>query len=138
MTTPTFTLSRSKSKAILTEHPYIVREADIRSGEPIIRDTGMPVWLVAGLYKRGDSVEEISDAYPHVPLAGLHDALSYYYDHKKEIDRVIASQRKGKETLKAEGYVLDKRGFYVLKLTPKPRRAVKHSHAQAKRNGRKP
>jgi len=136
MATPT--LSGSKHKTIHTEHPYIVREEGIRFGEPIIRGTGMPVWLVAGMYKRGDSVEEIAKAYPHIPLAGLHDALSYYYDHKKEVDRVIASQRKSKASLKAEGYVLDKSGFYVLKLTPKAKRVATGSHTKTKRNGRKP
>ena len=130
-------LSPSKRKTIHTEHPHIVRETGVRFGEPIIRDTGMPVWLVAGMYKRGDSIEEIAKAYPHIPLAGLHDALSYYYDHKKEVDRVIASQRKSKAALKAEGYVLDNSGFYILKLTPKTQRAVKGSHAKIKHNGRK-
>jgi uncharacterized protein (DUF433 family) len=30
--------------------------------------------------------EQIHESYPHLSLAQVHAALSYYYDHKQEID----------------------------------------------------
>jgi uncharacterized protein (DUF433 family) len=35
----------------------------------------------------GETPEEILEKYPHLTLAQVYDALSYYYDHQEEIDR---------------------------------------------------
>jgi hypothetical protein len=40
-------------------------------------------------YRRGLSVEEILHEFPHLTPAQVHDALSYYYDHRAEIDQEI-------------------------------------------------
>jgi hypothetical protein len=37
----------------------------------------------------GSSPEEISFQHPHLSLAQIHAALSYYYDHQQEIDAYI-------------------------------------------------
>jgi uncharacterized protein (DUF433 family) len=34
--------------------------------------------------------EELVTLFPHLTLAQVYDALSYYYDHKEEIDRDLA------------------------------------------------
>lgn len=39
----------------------------------------------------GSTPEEIQIKLPHLNLAQIYDALSYYYDHKDEIDRDIDS-----------------------------------------------
>jgi uncharacterized protein (DUF433 family) len=41
----------------------------------------------------GLSPDELLTYYPHVGLAAIYDALSYYYDHRTEIDAEIASQK---------------------------------------------
>ena len=33
--------------------------------------------------------DEIVNAHPHLTLAQIHDALSYYYDHAEEINHEI-------------------------------------------------
>jgi uncharacterized protein (DUF433 family) len=38
----------------------------------------------------GLTPEELLQHYPHLTLAAIHDALSYYYDHQETIDREIA------------------------------------------------
>ena len=37
-------------------------------------------------YKQGMSIEEILQAMPQLTPAQMHDALSYYYDHQREIE----------------------------------------------------
>ncbi|MCL4456381.1 MAG: DUF433 domain-containing protein [Nitrospirae bacterium] len=71
------------------KHPYITIDRKIRGGEPIIAGTGIRVLDIAVRYEiMGMSPEDIIIALPHLTLSQIHDALSYYYEHKEEIDRV--------------------------------------------------
>lgn len=56
----------------------------------MIRNTRITVSLIATLEKMGYPVDEIVGMYPHLNHAQIFDALSYYYDNKKEVDRLIA------------------------------------------------
>jgi uncharacterized protein (DUF433 family) len=38
----------------------------------------------------GQSPEQLLQHYPHLSLAAIYDALSYYYDHREAMDREIA------------------------------------------------
>ena len=76
-----------------TEHPYIVRVPGIAGGEPIIKETRVPVRAIALHYKASETLEEILEAYPHVPPAGVFDAISYYLDHQEEIEAFIEENR---------------------------------------------
>ena len=72
------------------EHPYITRREEVCGGDPIIRGTRTPVRSIVGYYRNvGYSPEEIVHHLPHLTLAQVHDALSYYYDHQEEIDEEI-------------------------------------------------
>ena len=74
-------------------HPYIVQKDGVRGGRPILRNTRMPVWLIIAMWKKGDSVEDILIAYPHLKPAAVYDAISYYLDHQTEIEQQIAANR---------------------------------------------
>src|SRR5262245_27153334 len=50
----------------------------------------------------GLSPEEIHEAHPHLSLAQIHAALSYYYDHQAEYDAEIERQTREYERLRAE------------------------------------
>lgn len=50
----------------LTDHPYILRREGFRGERPILRGSNIPVWLIAAMWKAGDSPEEIGQAYPHL------------------------------------------------------------------------
>jgi uncharacterized protein (DUF433 family) len=76
-----------------TEHPYIVRVPGIASGEPIIKGTRVPVRAIVLHYKTSETLDEILEAYPHVPPAAVLDAISYYLDHQKEIEALIEENR---------------------------------------------
>lgn len=85
---------------IQTEHPYVVQINDVCGGRPIIKGTRIPVWLIAGWFKDGYSPEQIQkEIYPHLSLAQIYDALSYYHDHVFEIDAQITAQTLSEEEL---------------------------------------
>lgn len=69
------------------KHPYIITNKKIRNGEPIISGTGIRVLDIAIRYElAGMTPDDIIVALPHINLSQVHDALSYYYDNKDEID----------------------------------------------------
>lgn len=73
----------------VTEYRYIVRDEKILGGEPIIRGTRTPVRAVVENWRLGLSPEEIVIHMPHLTLAQIFEALSYYSDHQKEINNYI-------------------------------------------------
>ncbi len=77
----------------LTAHRYIVTDERILSGEPIIRGTRTPVRAIVELWRQGVAPETIPSRLPHLTLAQVFDALSYYSDHQDEINGHIARNR---------------------------------------------
>jgi uncharacterized protein (DUF433 family) len=76
-----------------TEHFYIVTDEQILSGEPIIKGTRTPVRAIVELWRQGVIPEEIPNHLPHLTLAQVFDALSYYSDHQEEINAHIERNR---------------------------------------------
>jgi uncharacterized protein (DUF433 family) len=76
-----------------TEHLYIVTDDSILRGEPIIRGTRTPVRAVVENWRLGLAPEEIPQHLPHLTLAQVFDALSYYSDHQAEINGYIERNR---------------------------------------------
>lgn len=76
-----------------TEHIYIVRDDAILGGEPIIRGTRTPVRAIVETWRMGVAPEEIPQGLPHITLAQVFDALSYYLDHQNEINSYIERNR---------------------------------------------
>jgi uncharacterized protein (DUF433 family) len=70
-------------------HPYITHREDIGSGSPIIVGTRTRVSNIVAYYKLGLSPEELAREFPHLTLSQIYDALSYYHEHRKEIDMEI-------------------------------------------------
>ncbi len=71
---------------------YILVRPGVQGGEPCISGTRVPVWVLAAMHKQGDTAIDILAAYPNLSAAQVHAALSYYYEHRGEIDTVIAAQ----------------------------------------------
>lgn len=76
-----------------TDHLYIVTDHSILSGEPIIRGTRTPVRAIVENWRLGLAPEEIPQQLPHLTLAQVFDALSYYSDHQAEINGYIERNR---------------------------------------------
>lgn len=71
-------------------HPYIVSDPQVCGGSARIAGTRITVrTVVIATLLHGLTPEELLTHYPHLTLAGIHDALSYYYDHREQIDREI-------------------------------------------------
>ena len=79
--------------ATATEHLYITTSEQILSGEPVIRGTRTPVRAIVELWRMGNEPEEIIRQLPHLTLAQVFDALSYYSDHQGEINAHIERNR---------------------------------------------
>lgn len=76
-----------------TQHRYIVTDDRILGGEPIIRGTRTPVRAIVETWRLGVAAEEIPHSLPHLTLAQIFDALSYYSDHQDEINGYIERNR---------------------------------------------
>ncbi len=71
-----------------TKHPYISIDPKISGGQPVISGTRIKVMDIAIKYElMGMSADEIISEYPYLKLEQIHDALSYYYEHKEVFDR---------------------------------------------------
>jgi uncharacterized protein (DUF433 family) len=95
-----------------TEHPHVIRT----DGAAMVRGTRIAVRLIAQMYRAGDSVDDILRTYPHLNAAAVHDAISYYLDHRAEIEQEISANRI--EIVLAEtGAKMDERGFITFPAT---------------------
>jgi uncharacterized protein (DUF433 family) len=48
----------------------------------------------------GRAPDEIIDAHPHLNLAQVHDALSYYYENREKLDKEIQNRIKDVEEIR--------------------------------------
>ena len=82
-------------QTVMTTHIYLDEQ-----GRAWIDDTNTKVIEIA-LDKAayGWSPEEIHEQHPHLSMAQIHAALSYYYDHQADIDAEIEQQDKEIEAL---------------------------------------
>jgi uncharacterized protein (DUF433 family) len=87
--------------------PVISEHIGIRpgycGGEPHILGHRISVKHVAVWHEEmGMTPAEIAATYPTITLAQVHAALAYYYDHRDEIQALIAEENRFVEELKAK------------------------------------
>uniref|UniRef100_B8HKI6 DUF433 domain-containing protein n=1 Tax=Cyanothece sp. (strain PCC 7425 / ATCC 29141) TaxID=395961 RepID=B8HKI6_CYAP4 len=68
---------------------YVTCNLEILGGEPIIKGTRTSIRAIVGLWQLGIAPEEILNHLPHLTLAQVFDALSFYLDHQEEINQYI-------------------------------------------------
>lgn len=88
-----------------TEHHYIVTNSQILDGEPIVAGTRTPLRAIVELWRHGIAPEAIPSHLPHLTLAQVFDALSYYSDHQAEINAHIERNRIAEELIDPLVYV---------------------------------
>ena len=73
---------------IVSKHLYIeVIEKDTGS-QAMIKGTRIPVSIVIGYLRQGETPESLVEKIlPHLTLAQVYDALSYYHDHQDKIEQ---------------------------------------------------
>lgn len=82
-----------------TSHCYIITDERVLGGEPIIKGTRTPVRAIVEQWRLGVAPEVIPNRLPHLSLAQVFDALSYYSDHTEEINRAIERNRVGEDRI---------------------------------------
>ena len=70
----------------------IVRSDDIRGSRPRVAGTGVTVRRIVGWYKQGLTPEEIITELPHLSLAQVYAALTYYHANREEIEADITAE----------------------------------------------
>jgi uncharacterized protein (DUF433 family) len=71
-------------------HPYVGIEATESGSRAVVKDVGAPVSWIVGYSRLGITPEAFAEeVHSALTPARVHDALSYYYDHRDEIDREI-------------------------------------------------
>lgn len=70
-------------------------------GQPVVTGTRIRVATILNCYRQGMSVEEITQQYPPLKPADVHDALAYAYNHVEEIEADLAAddEARGKQQL---------------------------------------
>ena len=69
---------------------HISMNPDVRGGKPSVAGTRLTVADIALLHlKLGMALEEIAAKYS-LTLADVHAAMTYYYDHRSEIDQSLS------------------------------------------------
>ena len=65
----------------------ITKRPDMHSGRPCIAGTGTTVLAIVDLFEQGYGPTEIKNLhFPHLPLAGILAALTYWAANPEEID----------------------------------------------------
>jgi uncharacterized protein (DUF433 family) len=76
------------------KHPYIEINPKICNGSPVIKGTRMRIVDIAIEYEYlNHTPDEIINAHPHLKLQQIHDALSYYYENRAELDKKIREDK---------------------------------------------
>jgi len=96
-----------------TEHPHVVQMPGMRGGRPHVRGTGLTIALIARFHRMGVSPDELLTTYPQISPAGLYDALSYYHDHRDEIDQQIDGDGGLEQLQKRLGFSLGEKGRVI-------------------------
>ena len=77
---------------IATSYRYIVQRAGVRSGHPVVEGTRIGVHDVVAMTKTGASVDEVVASLSGLTRAQVYECLSYYEDHRTELDPLVAAQ----------------------------------------------
>ncbi len=76
-------------------YPHISTTPGVRGGRPCVEGTRISVMDIVAVERQGLSPDEIANYFSSRPLspAEVHAALTYYYDHKQEIDAAFEQDR---------------------------------------------
>jgi uncharacterized protein (DUF433 family) len=71
----------------------ITRAPGVRGGRPYVAGAGVTVRRILGMvYKEGLSPEQIVEQMPHLSLAQVYAALTYYHANREQMDADMAKE----------------------------------------------
>ena len=75
-------------RQLVPEHAYIEVVEKITGSQAMIKGTRVPVSIIIGYLRMGETPQSlVENVLPHLTLAQVYDALSYYHDHQDEIEQ---------------------------------------------------
>ena len=77
---------------VATAYRYIVKTTGVRGGNPVVEETRIGVHDVIGLLQNGETVDTVCSSLPQLTKAQVYECLSYYEDHRGEIDLLVVRQ----------------------------------------------
>jgi uncharacterized protein (DUF433 family) len=99
-------------RQLVPEHAYIEVVEKITGSQAMIKGTRVPVSIIIGYLRMGETPKSLVDnILPHLTLAQVYDALSYYHDHQDEIEQEMIENTEEygraylREHLGEEGYL---------------------------------
>lgn len=95
------TVHAAESYARLREQ-WIETDLNIKGGEPVIRGTRIGVRAVAQRIEHGDTIQTLTEDYPHIPAEAFQTAYTYAKAHPRR-GRPTRPWRDGNEALDRRG-----------------------------------
>ena len=93
------------------KHAYVHIVDKLTGPQAVLRGTRVPVSIIVGYLRAGETPESlVKNILPHLTLAQVYDALSYYHDHQDEIEQELLENTEERaravlrERLGEEGY----------------------------------
>ena len=77
----------------------LIRSPDVCGGRLRINGTRITVHQIVTLYKSGLSPEEIADQYPHLELAQVYAAVTWYHANRQEMEAALSAEVEETERL---------------------------------------
>jgi uncharacterized protein (DUF433 family) len=71
---------------------YLVNLPGVCSGRTIVEGTRIGVHDIVSLMVNGATIEDVLRSFPDITKAQIYECLSYYEDHRTEIDALVAEQ----------------------------------------------
>ena len=76
------------------QHAYVEVVEKATGAQAMLKGIRVPVSIIIGYLRVGETPESlVQQILPHLTLAQVYDALSYYHDHQNEINRYIDLNR---------------------------------------------
>src|SRR5438876_11120291 len=83
-------------------YSHITKDPEVCGGAACIDGTRIRVMDIASLKRRGETPEQMLEAYPSLDLAQIYAALSYSYEHPKEIEASLKEDQRWEAAQEAE------------------------------------
>lgn len=72
------------------------------NGTVRVSNTRVTLETIVGFYLQGETPEELYEGFPTVPLADIYAVISYYLQHRAEVDAYIARQKAEGERIRQQ------------------------------------
>jgi uncharacterized protein (DUF433 family) len=101
-----------------------------RDGNLYVGDTRVQVQGVIAQWQHGLSPEEVQRCFPHVPLVAVYATITYYLEHREELDAFFHEQDELFARLKAESEAKNPEFYAMMR-----ERFARYRAERARKNG---